>query len=90
MTFDGARAFFGMLKWLGWVLFVVALVQLAMAFGERGPSAWKMLAGGLFGASLGVVALGMIGQMIAAVATDIQIIREIAERRAQAEARDRT
>ena len=84
MTFDGARAFFGILKWLGLVCAVMGAVATAAYLFDGARGADIFLWTSLFGAGLGTAAFGMLGQMIASIATDIQSMRELAQAKAKA------
>ncbi|XAI95587.1 hypothetical protein [Nostoc phage Nsp-JY21] len=79
MTFDGARAFFGFLKWVGLLCSVIGGIALAVSIYDGSSFADVMIWASLLGAGLGVAATGMIGQMVACIATDAQALREMAQ-----------
>ncbi|NEX45207.1 hypothetical protein [Pseudotabrizicola algicola] len=84
MTFDGVSGFFGILKWLGWIVCALSLVMFVILLNDRAPMMASIGAASVFASGIGLAAFGMIGQTLAAIATNIQVMREIAERRTDA------
>lgn len=89
MTFDGAAFFFGVIKWLGWAATFIGAVYLLIGLVSSQPGVSTWIAASMLGCGLSAVVLGIIGQMMAAIAEESQRIRRLAEQHASERAQSR-